>query len=393
MSAPADRLRDRLERIYAIGGGPGANRPAYTPAEDEAHDLVAGWMAEAGLEVSRDPAGNLCGRLRGRRPELAEVWTGSHLDSVPRGGRFDGPLGVLGGLEAVQRVGRQERTLAVVAFRDEEGWRFGRGCFGSRALCGSLADGELDARDADGVSLRSAVGAPLPAAGWLGPRPAAYVELHVEQGPALERLGAPLGIVSSIAGIARLGVTFRGAPGHAGTTPMQGRSDALVAAASFVLAVRDAALHAQPSVATVGRLAVEPGAANVIPERVTLVVDARAPEEEGLAALVGHIEAAAAGAEVELYRRTAPVPMASQVQHALAEALGEHGLPAPVLPSGAGHDAGVLGAAGVPSGMLFVRSGAGGISHAPEEHSDEVDVELAVAVLAGALARLAARGA
>ena len=392
MSAAPGRLAERLERIYAIGGGPGANRPAFTGAEDEAHELVAGWMAEAGLDVSRDPVGNLFGRRHGLRPELPEVWTGSHLDSVPRGGRYDGPLGVLAGLEAVAQLGGQERTLAVVAFRDEEGWRFGRGCFGSRALCGVVAEGELEARDADGIALRDAVGNPLPPGGWLDPPPAAYVELHVEQGPALERLGAPLGLVSSIAGIARLGVTFHGRPGHAGTTPMAGRADALVQAASFVLAVRDAAVQAQPAVATVGRLTVAPGAANVIPERVTLVVDARAPEAEGLSAVVGQIEAAAGNAEVELYRRTSPVPMSAPVQEALAASLADLGLAAPVLPSGAGHDAGVLGAAGVPAGMLFVRSRAGGVSHAPEEHSDAGDIALAVAALSGALRRLASSG-
>ena len=137
------RVLERLEQLYAIGGGPGANRLGGSAAEDEAHELVAGWMREAGLEVERDAAGNLYGRLRGRRPELPEVWTGSHLDSVPAGGRFDGALGVVGGLEAVERAGQQERTLTVVAFRDEEGCN-GPGCVGSRALCA----GGLDPRPA-----------------------------------------------------------------------------------------------------------------------------------------------------------------------------------------------------------------------------------------------------
>lgn len=388
-------LGERLDAVYALGGGPGANRPAYTPAEDEAHALVAGWLEEAGLEVARDPAGNLFGRLRGARPELPEVWTGSHLDSVPRGGRFDGPLGVLAGLEAVRRVGQQARTLAVVAFRDEEGWRFGRGCFGSRALCGQLEPGELDTADEEGVTLRAAVGGDLPP-GWLDPPPAAYVEAHVEQGPVLDGLDAPLGVVTSIVGLSRLAVTFRGRAGHAGTTPMAGRDDALVKAAAFVGAVRAAVEHACVSearaggaVATVGRLVVEPGAANVIPERVELLVDARAPEEQVLAGLVAEITAAAGDADVQLLRRTAPVPMAEPVRAVLRDALAGLGLPAPELHSGAGHDAGVLGAAGVPSGMLFVRSRRGGVSHSPEEHSDAADVELCVEALAGALPRLA----
>src|SRR5438034_2492875 len=167
------RVLERLDELYAIGGGSGANRLGGSPQEDEAHELVGGWMREAGLEVATDAAGNLFGRLRGRRPELPEVWTGSHLDSVPAGGRFDGALGVVGGLEAVTAIGQQERTLAVVAFRDEEGCS-GPGCVGSRALCSSGA-----------------------------PRPASFVELHIEQGPRLEGSGAPLAVVTGIVATAR----------------------------------------------------------------------------------------------------------------------------------------------------------------------------------------------
>jgi allantoate deiminase len=382
-------IDERLERIYRIGGGIGANRPAYSGAEDAAHALVAGWMREQGLEVERDLAGNLYGRLPGAQPELAEVWTGSHLDSVPRGGRFDGPLGVVGGLEAVVRLGPQERTLCVVAFRDEEGARFGRGCFGSRALCGQLEEGELETRDEEGVSVREAVGAEVSQGGWLV-APAAYVELHIEQGPVLDRLDAPLGIVASIVGLARLSVTFRGVAGHAGTTPMSSRDDALVKAAGFVLGVQKAAAGTE-AVATVGQLSVEPGAANVIPSRVPLTVDARAPDEATLTAVLAAIKAEAAVAEVEQLRRTAPVPMDEQARTALRESLGELGLPAPELNSGAGHDAGVLGFAGVPAVMLFVRSRNGGVSHSPDEHSEPEDVELGVTALAGALRRLAGR--
>ena len=385
-----DRLFDRLEQLFRLGGGRGANRPAYSEAEEEAHRLVAGWMHEAGLDVERDAAGNLYGRLTGLRPELGEVWTGSHLDSVPEGGRFDGPLGVLGGIEAVERLGAQERTVCVVAFRDEEGWRFGRGCFGSRALCGQLEPGELETVDDDGVKLRDAVGRVLPASGALAPLPAAYIELHIEQGPVLAAAGAPLGVVTAIVGLARLAVTFSGSAGHAGTTPMEGRDDALCKAAEFVLHVRDAAAAREGAVATVGRLAVEPGAANVIPDRVSLLVDARAPEEATLAALLAEIEAGAAGAAVERLRRTEPVPMAAAVRSALSEALAERGLDAPELHSGAGHDAGVIGTAGVASGMLFVRSLAGGVSHSPDEESSPEDVALAVDVLAATLRRLAA---
>jgi acetylornithine deacetylase/succinyl-diaminopimelate desuccinylase-like protein len=345
------RVLERLDELYAIGGAPGANRLGGSPEEDEAHELVAGWMREGGLEVETDAAGNLFGRLRGRRPEVAEVWTGSHLDSVPAGGRFDGALGVVGGLEAVSAIGQRERTLAVTAFRDEEGCR-GPGCVGSRALCSSGAA-----------------------------RPASFVELHVEQGPRLERLGAPLAVVTGIVATARSDVLFEGEPAHAGTTPMGSRRDALAEAAEFVLRLRDAAANVEEGVATVGRLEVEPGASNVIPGRVVLSVDVRAPDEERLERIVSVVPGD--------LRRTAAVAMADGPSRALREALEERGLPVVELHSGAGHDAGVLAAAGVPTAMLFVRSLNGGVSHSPEEHSDEADVEHGVAVLAGALRRLA----
>jgi allantoate deiminase len=384
------RLTDRLDALYAIGAhAAGADRLAYTANEDAAHALVSTWMADVGLEVARDPVGNLFGRLRGTRPELAEVWTGSHLDSVPGGGRFDGPLGVVAGLEAVERIGRQERTLCVVAFRDEEGSRFGRGCFGSRALCGLLEPGELDTRDAAGIALREAVGNEPSPGGWLDP-PLAFVEVHIEQGPELERRSAPLGVVTAIVGLARLAVIFDGREGHAGTTPMSARDDALCKAASFVLAVRDTAERVgHGAVATVGSVVVTPNAANVIPAVVELLVDARAPEETTLAELLREIQVAAAGARLTQLRRTSPAPMDVGVRDVIGSAIVEVGVDVQELYSGAGHDAGVLARAGVPSGMLFVRSRNGGISHSPDEHSDDADVRRAVEALMGALRRLA----
>jgi hydantoinase/carbamoylase family amidase len=390
----SDRVLHRLDEVYAIGGGPGANRAGLSAAEQEAHDLVAGWMEEAGLEVSVDAAGNLFGRLHGAS-DAKEIWTGSHLDSVPNGGRFDGALGVVAALEAVERLGPQGRTLAVVAFRDEEGWRFGRGCFGSRALCGRLRTSELENVDEEGVSIAAAVRSlgfgPIPESGWLERSPAAFVELHIEQGPVLDALGAPLGIVTSIAGLARLRVSFTGHGGHAGTTPMVRRRDALVAAAGFVLKVREAAEARESAVATVGYLTVKPNAANVVPARVELLVDARAPDAATLSALVDEIEAAAGDAHVQHLGRIEPVELDADRRAALRAVVEELGLLAPQLPSGAGHDAGVLAAVGVPSAMLFVRSRAGGVSHSPDEHSDAVDVALAADALERALLRLSSR--
>lgn len=341
------RILERLDELYGIGGGRGANRVGYTPAEDEAHRLAAAWMREAGLEVEVDGAGNLVGRLRGEAPGEPEVWTGSHLDSVPEGGRFDGALGVAAGLEAVVRAGRRRRTLAVVAFRDEE-----RGCAGSRAL----------------------------AAG--GGLPGYFVELHHEQGPRLALAGVSLGVVGGIVGYVRGEIVVGGSAGHAGTTPMAARDDALVKAAQEILRIRDVALAIDGAVATVGRIEAEPGGINVIPGRVRFTVDARAPDDERLERLVAEIGIDGAG-------RVRPVEMRGAARGAVAEAVAELGLPVLDLVSGAGHDAGVLASAGVDSAMLFVRALAGGISHSPEEHADDADVAVAVDALERALARLA----
>jgi allantoate deiminase len=338
-------LKRRLDDVFHIGNGFGANRVGGTPEEDEACELAVSWMEEAGLEAEVDERGNVVGRLRGTAPELPELWTGSHLDSVPAGGRFDGALGVAAGLEAVQAIGQSERTLGVVVFRDEE-----TGCHGSRWR---VRHGSL---------------------------PGSFVELHIEQGPRLERAAVPLGVVTNIAGIVRCSRDFEGRADHAGTAPMEARTDALVAAAEYVLLVRDVAAGIDSAVATVGQLRVEPGAANVVPERVRLLVDARAPDQERLDRLISEL-----GLEGAHYV-IPPVQLSPAV---LREEVERRGLPVIELPSGAGHDAGVLAAAGVESSMLFVRSLNGGASHSPEEYSSDEDIELAVEVLTAALQRLA----
>jgi acetylornithine deacetylase/succinyl-diaminopimelate desuccinylase-like protein len=338
-------INRRLDDVFHIGNGIGANRIGGTAEEDAACELAVAWMEDAGLEVEVDGRGNVVGRLRGSQPELPEVWTGSHLDSVPEGGRFDGALGVVAGLEAVRAIGAIERTLGVVVFRDEE-----TGCHGSRWR---VKNGSL---------------------------PGTYVELHVEQGPKLARAEAPLGVVTSIAGIVRCSREFEGQADHAGTTPMDARTDALVAAAEYVLRVRQVAAGVEGAVATVGELAVEPGAANVVPARVRLTVDARAPDEERLDRLVAEL-----GLE-DAHYVIPPVRLSPDV---LRKEVERRGLPVLELPSGAGHDAGVLAAAGVESAMLFVRSLNGGASHSPEELSGDEDIELAVDVLTAALRRLA----
>jgi allantoate deiminase len=337
-----DRIFERLEQLYRIGGGRGANRIGYSPEEQEAHDLCAGWLEEAGLEVESDGAGNLFGHVSGRG--VRRVWTGSHLDSVPAGGKYDGALGVVAAVEAVERLGTP--SLSVVVFRDEE-----RGCAGSRACA---ARGDL---------------------------PDVFLELHIEQGPVLERVDAPLAIVTGIVGYVRGEIVVEGRAGHAGTTPMAGRDDALAAAAELILRIRDSARSIDGAVATVGRVEVEPGGINVIPGRVRISVDARAPDRERLHRLV-----AAVGLDPAPI--VDPTTMAAEPRAALRSAIEERGLSVIELASGAGHDAGVLARAGVQSGMLFVRSLNGGVSHSPEEESSREDVLLAVDVLTDALGRL-----
>jgi acetylornithine deacetylase/succinyl-diaminopimelate desuccinylase-like protein len=311
-------ILDRLEQIYAIA----QHRAGYSAQEDAAHALAAGWMREAGLEVSADEAGNLFGR-RGE----ARVWAGSHLDSVPTAGRFDGALGVVAAIEAAARL--PEAPLAVVAFRAEES-----GPMGSKKLTET---------------------------------PEAYLELHIEQGPVLAGLDEPLGVVTAIAGQARGFRIFEGRADHAGTTPMDAREDALLEAARFVVHVRECAREG--TVATVGYIEAEPNATNVVPARVTVSVDARSADASLLDALIADI-----GFEVQW--RSDPVPMGDAFAQVLPDA--------PRLVSGAGHDAMF-----VPnSSMLFVRSLNGGVSHHPDELSSAADIALAVDALTDALARL-----
>jgi allantoate deiminase len=333
--------------VYEIGGGIGANRAGYSPEEDEAHRLAERWMVDAGLDVSADLDGNLVGRLAGSDPDLPEVWAGSHLDSVPEGGRFDGPLGVLAALEAVGRVGRRRRTLAVVVFRDEE-----RGCVGSRAF---VEHGVL---------------------------PGLFVEVHHEQGPRLAAAGVPLGIVTGIAAYTRRERVVHGRAGHAGTTPMEFREDALVAAAEEILRIRDAALSVDGAVATVGRVEVEPGGANVVPGLVRFTVDARGANDERLERLLERIG-------LDPRPIVAATRFDGRARDALAAAVEARSLAVVELASGAGHDAGVLARAGVDSAMLFVRAGNEGVSHSPDESCAPADVAVAIDVLADALAALA----
>jgi N-carbamoyl-L-amino-acid hydrolase len=324
------------------------------------------------------------------------VVTGSHLDSVPDGGAFDGPLGVVSALAAVDvlrsRGFRPEKPLAVVSFGDEEGARFGVACAGSRVITGALdADRARGLRDADGVSLAEAfrgsgrdpseIGADPLAVGRIG----AMVELHVEQGRSLVYAGRPVAVGSGIWPHGRWRLDFPGEANHAGTTRLEDRQDAMVGFAETVLAAR-AAARAHGCVATMGKVSVRPGGVNAIPSSVTGWLDARGADERAVRATVADIVATAAAARASLVEEswTATTrfdgPLAARLQGLLPGA--------PLLGTGAGHDAGILSAAGVPSAMLFVRNPTG-VSHSPAEWADEEDCLAGMEALTTVLADLA----
>jgi N-carbamoyl-L-amino-acid hydrolase len=381
---PGSDFRELFDAVAAIGRtARGWTRPPWSVPVREAEEVVIAAGTRAGLAASHDAAGNLW--LTDPAAVAGLVAAGSHLDTVPDGGAFDGALGVVSAVVAVSRL-RAARVaglerLAVVSFADEEGWRFGTPIFGSRVLTGAYGPEVLDRRATDGVRLGD-VAPPDPFAARGGHRRlAAFIEVHVEQGRALAPAGVPLGVATSLAARSRFAFTCAGAANHAGTTPMSERDDALVSAARLVLAA-DAAARAEPgAVATVGRLDVEPGGANVIPGRVTGTLDVRAPDPARRDAVVAAIRSACPDVTLAELAADPGVAFDPQVRAALHDAAGGAAID---LASYAGHDAGVLAAAGVPTGMLFVRS-PDGVSHDPGEHADEADCLAGVAALERAL--------
>jgi len=372
------------------------------PAMARANELVGRWMAEAGMGVRVDAAGNLVGRVPGSDPRAGTLLLGSHLDTVRDAGAFDGPLGVLAAIECVALLRARELSLPfavdVLGFADEEGLRFGTTYLGSRAVAGTLDPAILDLADEHGVTIGEVVaafGAGPGAASRRGERLLGYCELHIEQGPVLEGQGASVGIVTAIAGATRAEARFAGHAGHAGTVPMASRRDAACALAEFVLAV-EAAGRAEPGlVATVGRLAALPGAPNVIPGSALASLDVRHADDAARDAAVDALRdraaaiGAARGIEVTWETRLAApaVAMDPALTRELAAAVADSGIAEVRLASGAGHDAVALSElTGVA--MLFVRC-AGGISHHPAESVDAADVAVALDVLDGFLRRLA----
>lgn len=372
-------------------------RPFASAAMRSAHEYVGRWMQEAGLTVRRDNVGNLRGRYESSNSGAPTLILGSHLDSVRDAGRYDGPLGVMVAIAAVHRMNKSKTKLPfaieVIGFADEEGLRFGTTYLGSRAVAGTLTLPELERTDSAGVSVAEAIrefgGDPerIDHDTWRDGRLLGYCEVHIEQGPELEGRGLPVGVVSAIVGQNRYGLTFAGAPGHAGTVPMERRHDALTGAAEFVLVVESDARQRPELVATVGQLVVDPGAANVIPGKVDLSLDVRhADDAIRVGAAEQILERANAIAKkrnlavaVELVSDNPAVRCAPRLISMLSRAVEGLGHPVALLPSGAGHDA-VAMAHLTDVGMLFVRC-KGGISHHPAESVMTEDVEVAIDVL------------
>jgi allantoate deiminase len=387
-----ERLWRRISDLGEIGsqGEGGVTRLSFTDEERAAKDKVVTYMKEAGLTVREDAAGNLFGRREGRNSDSPSVLIGSHVDSVYNGGNFDGPLGVLAGIEVLHAMEEQgietEHPVEVVAFSDEEGARFSFGMIGSRALAGRLTpEGLTEHEDAGGVSIAEAMRAYGLDPERIGEaaRPAgsvkAYVELHIEQGRVLENEDLPAGVVTGIAGPVWLRFSIEGETGHAGATPMSLRRDALAAAAEIMGLIEAEASGTGTSVGTVGQLSLEPGGINIIPGRVEFSLDLRDIDEEVRDGVETRILEGAkeicrrrgVELEIETLQRLAPAPCSELVRDAVARACERVGIRAHALSSGAGHD-GMQLTELCPMGMIFVRS-RDGVSHSPDEWSSRDD--------------------
>ena len=394
------RLGRRMTELARIGGdGTAVSRLGLSADEQRARDLVGGWLSAKGAIVRRDAAANVFARFG---DEGETILVGSHLDSVPEGGRFDGALGVLCAVEALESLveakTKLRRPVEVVAWADEEGARFGVGLFGSTAAFGRLGRGVGDRRDRDGVSIADALRAlgerGDPAAARRDPTElAAYLELHIEQGPRLDAAGLPLGVVSDIVGIYHARVTIRGRADHAGATVMTARADALAGASEIVLAVERIARGRSDSVGTVGEIRVRPGAKNVVPGECVFSLDLRAARDhdglvrEVLASVTSIASARAVEASVDELARVPVTALDPRIRDVLKRATRSVGVDAPELVSGAGHDAQNPALSGVPTGMIFVRSTGG--SHTPREFASVDDAALGAQALANAIKELA----
>ena len=387
----AERLNRTLDELGKFGETPeGMDRLAFSPADVESREYTMGLMREAGLEVRIDTGGNIIGRKAGSDDSLPAIAMGSHTDTVPLGGKYDGSLGVMGAIEVIKTLGENGHTtrhpVEAIVFTNEEGTRFHRWLIGSRAMAGMLEPEDLVAVDAEGVSLAERmgdIGGDLSRVDEAARKPgelAAYFELHIEQGPYLYRSGTPIGVVTGITGRGVFELDITGMSNHAGTTPMGERRDALVAASKLVVQVQKMAAEDEICrVATAGALDVLPNAVNVVPGRATVGVEFRDLDMAALAAAERELTRMARESEeqdgveiaINRHRFTDAVPITPDMQAWVGEAAERAGFAWERVPSGAGHDAQAI-ATIAPMAMVFVPS-VGGISHAIEEYSSPED--------------------
>lgn len=396
-----DRLNTHIDRLADVGQMPhgGIRRLAFSPEDCQARQLVKQWMEQAGMKVRVDAAGNLIGRYAGRKDKAPALATGSHIDTVPAGGRYDGVLGVLAGIEVVQVLHendmRLDHPLEVIVFSDEES-----SMIGSRAIAGTVKN-EAIYHPEQGTSIQACLAAVggdwsrIMAARRSREDIAAFIELHVEQGSVLDGKGFEIGVVEGVVGMNRYAITITGVPNHAGTTPMDMRHDALVAAAQVTLAVQAIALE-QPSrpVATVGSLNVSPNAANIVPGRVELTVDMRDLSQDCLDEMTYQLSrqlraiAAKTRTEIDMtpILKVQPSPSAPGIKAIIEDVCDDLNLSYYHLPSRAGHDAMEMGRI-TDMGMIFVPSHAG-ISHSEDEYTSPEQCTRGANVLLQALLRL-----
>jgi N-carbamoyl-L-amino-acid hydrolase len=397
----SDRLAQSIERLAQIGQIPkgGVRRIAYSPEDIQARNLVQHWMLEAGMSVRIDTAGNIIGRYSGKFPQAPALATGSHIDTVPNGGRYDGTFGVLAGLEVVRVLNEQQmrldHSLEVIVFTDEEG-----SMIGSKAMSGRVNNDTAYYRRPDGTNIQTyleRIGGNwyhIDRARRSCEDMAAFVELHVEQGPILESLGKQIGVVEGIVGQRRYTITVKGSSSHAGSTPMHMRQDALVATSQVVLAVKELANTPGQQVATVGWMEISPNAANVIPGFVEMSLDIRDLSNLHIDKLMEHlrldIEAIAADTQTQIRLHPCldnePALAEPHIQQTIAQVCEDLGLSYTHLPSRASHDAQEI-ANFSDMGMIFVPSQAG-VSHAETEYTSPEQCTQGANVLLHAFLRL-----
>lgn len=403
---PGAEIVTRIEALAKISEAPDALTRIYlTPEHRAASDQLLVWMREAGMAAHMDAIGNVVGRYEGARAGLPCLMLGSHYDTVRNAGKWDGPLGIITAISCVVEFNRRGRrfpfAIEVIGFADEEGVRFGSTLLGSRAIAGTFDERALETVDRCGVSMREALRAfgldpdSIKNAARRKGDVLGYIELHIEQGPVLEALNLPVGVVTAISGASRFIIHLDGMAGHAGTVPMDRRRDALAGAAECILMIERYCRARKGLVGTVGQASILPGVTNVIPGRVSFTLDVRSGSDDerkaAVADLTREIGALAAARQlacrIEQTHENRSVPCAPSISSKITDAIKDAGFSVHELPSGAGHD-GMAIADIADIGMIFVRC-RGGLSHHPDEHVELVDAEIGAQVLLCTIERFA----